>query len=63
MKPELIIALVVIGLLVAIFFISFILNKKTPIPKECLDLKIDDNKCNSCSVIACPLHKKEGENK
>ncbi|MBO7086532.1 MAG: hypothetical protein J6W25_05390 [Bacilli bacterium] len=59
MTKELIIAIVAIGLLIAVFFVSYILNKKTPIPKECEELKIDASKCAACQNMACALRKKE----
>ena len=59
MRPELIIAIAVIALLVLVFFISYILNKKTPIPEECKDLKIDAKKCAACQNELCALRKKE----
>ena len=45
----LIIAIALIVILTIIFFISFIVYRKTPLPKGCEDIKIDDNKCLSCS--------------
>lgn len=59
MTKELIIAIVAIGLLIAVFFVSYILNKKTPIPKECQDLKIDEAKCAACQNKLCSLRKEE----
>ena len=59
MTKELIIAIVAIGLLVAVFFVSYILNKKTPIPKECKDLKIEASKCAACQNKLCSLRKEE----
>ena len=56
---ELIIAISVIALLVVIFFVTYILNKKTPIPKECQDLKIDASKCAACQNELCAMRKKE----
>lgn len=66
----LIIAIGVIILLVALFFISYVLNKKTPIPEECKNL-IDEEKCVGCQNITCSHYKEEikeaikeeGENK
>ena len=58
---ELIIAICVIALLVIVFFTSYILNKKTPIPKECQDLKIEASKCATCKNELCSLRKKEEE--
>ena len=56
---ELVIAIVVIAMLIGLFFVSYILNKKTPMPKECEDLKIDASKCATCQNELCSLRKKE----
>lgn len=61
MSPELIIAIVVIALLIGVFFVSYILNKKTPVPKECIELKIEASKCAACANTTCTLRKKEEE--
>ena len=52
----LIIGLGVIGLLLVLFFLGYILNKKTPIPEECKDL-IDEEKCIGCSNKLCSHYK------
>ena len=59
MKIELIVAILVIALLIGLFFVSYILNKKTPVPDECKDLKIDAKKCAACQNEMCALRKKE----
>lgn len=61
----LLIAIGVIILLVVCFFVSYVLNKKTPIPEECKNL-IDEEKCVGCQNITCSHYKEtkeEGENK
>lgn len=52
----LIIAIIVIVALLAVFVISFVVNKKTPVPKGCEDLKVSDEKCQSCSNTSCRYH-------
>ena len=55
-------AIIVIIALIAIFVISFVLYKKTPVPKGCEDIKISDEKCKGCSNTTCELNKNmEGE--
>ena len=61
MTPELIIAIIVLALLIGVFFTTYILNKKTPIPEECKDLKIEASKCAACKNEMCSLRKKEEE--
>lgn len=55
----LIIAIALIVILTIIFFISFIAYRKTPLPKGCEDIKIDDNKCLSCSNEMCQFKKRK----
>lgn len=57
-----IIAICVVVALVIIFFVSYVLNKKTPIPKECEDIEINNEKCQGCKNISCPKFKEEGDN-
>ncbi len=59
----LIIAVGVIIALVAIFFISFIMYKKTPLPKGCENIKIDKEKCGACNNLACPINDKRKEDR
>lgn len=56
---SLVIAIVIIVALVAIFFISFVALRKTPMPKGCEHLKVDDEKCASCSNEQCAFNKRE----
>ena len=52
-------SLIVLGL-VGVFFISYILNKKTPKPKDC-ELEIDEEKCLNCKSPFCNLKKEVKE--
>lgn len=52
----LIISIVVIIILLVIFVISFVINKKTPIPKECEDITISNEKCVKCPNQECKYH-------
>ena len=56
----LVIGIGVIVLLVILFFVGYILNKKTPIPEECKDL-IDEEKCTGCSNKLCSHYKENKE--
>lgn len=44
--------------LLAIFFISYLLNKKTPVPKGCENLLINDENCSACNNTECNLKQK-----
>lgn len=49
-------AILVFGALVAIYIVLYLMNKKTPKPKGCEDLKAD---CDGCKDFACtnnPAH-------
>jgi|GEM_PF-596527 hypothetical protein len=52
----LIIAICVIAFLLVVFIVSFILYRKTPPPKGCEHLKIDDGACSHCSEVGCDLY-------
>ena len=43
---------ILVGLL-AIFIVSFILYKRTPVPKGCENIKINEENCSSCGHTEC----------
>ena len=51
-----ILAILVLVFLVIVFFVTYVLNKKTPVPKGCENL-IDAEKCASCANTSCNLNK------
>ena len=55
----LIISIIVIIVLVVLFMVSFVLYKKTPAPKGCENLLINEENCMACSNQACAHKKKE----
>jgi hypothetical protein len=55
MKPELIIAIVVIAICVVVFIVSYVLNKKTPLPKGCENIHLEDETCLACSKADCHI--------
>ena len=57
---SLIIAILVLVSLLIIFIVSFVLYKKTPVPKGCENLLISEENCATCENKACSL-RKEGE--
>ena len=56
----LILAICILVSLLAIFIVSFILYKKTPVPKGCENIKISDENCSSCGHTECK-HYQGGE--
>lgn len=52
---ELIIAIVLIVALFALFFITYVLNKKTPVPDSCKD--IETEQCEGCHQFDCAFKK------
>ena len=46
--------LLIIGL-VAVFFISYHFNKKTPVPEGCESLEISDENCSRCGNLDCNI--------
>ena len=55
----LIIAISILVVLLVTFFVSFVLYRKTPLPKGCENLKMSEDKCDACSNQNCMFHKKE----
>ena len=53
----LILAISILVALLAIFIVSFILYKKTPVPKGCENIKINDENCSSCGNSSCSHYK------
>ena len=60
-EVSLILALTILVALLIVFVVSFILYKKTPVPKGCENLEISEENCAACSNKECSLRKKEGE--
>ncbi len=58
MNPFLGLAIAIIILLVVLFIVSFVLNKRTPVPKGCERIKISDEFCLNCSNTECKIHEK-----
>jgi hypothetical protein len=50
--------IIVIGALVSMYIITYVLNKRTPIPEECLTA-VDETKCESCHSFTCTYKGKE----
>lgn len=55
----LLIAILILVALLIIFFVSFVLYRKTPLPKGCEHMKMSEDKCEACSNEGCMFHKKE----
>lgn len=49
----LILAIFILLTLLAIFIISFILYKRTPVPKGCENIEINETNCSSCGNKNC----------
>ena len=58
-SPYLIGAIILIAGLCALFFISYVLNKKTPVPKGCEKLLVDEEMCKNCSNTSCKIKELE----
>ena len=62
-EASLVLAIAIIALLLVVFIVTFILYKKTPVPKGCENMKISTENCATCNNKDCSLFKKEGEDK
>ena len=51
----LIIAIIIILALVATFIITFVINRKTPVPEGCENIKITEEGCANCQVEECAV--------
>lgn len=58
MNPFLSLAITIIVLLVVLFVVSYVLNKRTPVPKGCEQIKISDEFCLNCTNTECKIHEK-----
>lgn len=43
---------IVVGLII-IFMVTYVLYHKTPVPKGCENLKLDEETCNACNNTEC----------
>ncbi len=59
----LIIAIIIILVLIGIFFISYIFNERTPIPKGCEDVLREVEKCHGCNNKSCRFYEEVTEEK
>ena len=59
----LIIAIGIIVAFVIIFFVTFLINRKTPVPKGCENIKISEEQCGACQVAECSIKQKFEYNK
>jgi len=59
---SLVLAILILVSLLIIFIVSFVLYKKTPVPKGCENIAINDENCAACQNRECALYKnKEGD--
>ncbi|MDE7162221.1 MAG: hypothetical protein K2N65_05635 [Anaeroplasmataceae bacterium] len=58
MNPFLTLAITILVLLVVLFVVSYVLNKRTPVPKGCEQIKISDEFCLNCTNTECKIHEK-----
>ncbi|MDE6584971.1 MAG: hypothetical protein K2K15_06165 [Anaeroplasmataceae bacterium] len=58
MNPFLGLAITILVLLVVLFIVSYVLNKRTPVPKGCENIKISEEFCLNCANTECKIHEK-----
>ena len=58
-----ILAVVILVALLVTFIVSFVLYKKTPAPKGCENIQINDANCQGCSHSECSFYKSEDHQK
>ena len=57
----LVLAIAILVSLLTIFIVSFILYKRTPVPKGCENIKISEENCSSCGHTECSRYQGGGE--
>ena len=57
----LILAISILVALLIVFVVSFVIYVKTPAPKGCEKLKINEENCSSCSRQECSFYKGKSE--
>lgn len=59
----LVIAISILVALLLIFMVSFVLYRRTPVPKGCENIKINEENCASCNNSSCQykVHREEEE--
>ena len=55
----LIIAISILVALLVIFVVSFVIYRRTPVPKGCEDMVMNEEKCSSCGHSECSFYKKK----
>ena len=54
----LIISIALIVFLIILFFVTFVKNRKTPVPKGCEHIKISEENCSACGNTSCSIREK-----
>ena len=54
----LIISICLIAFFVVLFFVTFVINRKTPVPKGCEHIKISEENCSMCNNTSCTIKEK-----
>ena len=54
-------AVSILTALLIVFIVSFVLYVKTPAPKGCENIKINEENCASCNHKECKFYRGEGE--
>lgn len=57
--PKQVIGIIVIIVMILLYILLYYLNKKTPVPKGCEDIKDLESKCAGCNNKECSFRKKE----
>lgn len=58
MNPYLFLAIGIIAGLLVLFLVLYFMNKKTPVPKGCENLRIGQEACGACQNTECGLKTK-----
>ena len=56
---HLFLAIAILVILLITFIVSFVIYRRTPVPKGCEDMVMNEEKCSSCGHSECSFYKKK----
>lgn len=53
---KLFIGIIVIIVLLVVFFVTYVMNKRTPVPEGCEEARMNAQSCSACNNLDCEHH-------
>ena len=57
----LILAISILAVLLVTFIVSFVLYRRTPVPKGCENMVMNEEKCSSCGHKECSFYQEKNK--